>query len=69
MTYSKSARAFINRLITFSFIILVGYFLAKSIYYVNVIGIILALISLIATIYFLYLLAKVQQERKEEEPA
>jgi len=63
MTY----RTFINRLIILGFLVLVGFGLAKSIQYRSMLGIILALISLGATIYFLYLLGKAQQESETEE--
>lgn len=65
MTY----RTFLNRLIILGFMALVGYCLAKSIQTQSVIGIILALTSLGAGIYFLYLLAKAREERKQEETA
>jgi threonine/homoserine/homoserine lactone efflux protein len=62
-------RTFLNRLIILGFMVLVGYSLAKSIYSQSVMGIILALISLGAGIYFLYLLAKVKEESRKKETA
>ena len=46
---------------------LVGFSFAKSIQYGSVIGFILALASLVAAIYFLYLLAKAKEELEAEE--
>jgi hypothetical protein len=48
---------------------LIGFCLARSVYYGSVIGIILALTSLGASIYFLYLLAKAKDENVETEEA
>jgi hypothetical protein len=56
----------INRLIIFSFMVLVGFSLAKAIYHQSVMGIILALVSLGAGVYFLYILAKAKEERESE---
>lgn len=65
MTY----RTFLNRLIILGFMVLVGYCLAKSIQSQSVIGTILALTSLGAGIYFLYLLAKAREVKEQEETA
>ena len=62
MTY----RTFLNRVIILGFLVLVGFGLARSIQYRSMLGIILALISLGAAIYFFYLLAKAQQETQAE---
>ena len=59
----------INRLIIIGFMVLVGYCLAKAIYHQSVMGIILALTSLGAGIYFLYILVKARQEMEAEETA
>src|SRR6266516_2166498 len=59
----------LNRLIILGFMVLVGYSLAKSIYSQSVMGIILALTSLGAGIYFLYLLAKAKEESRQKETA
>jgi hypothetical protein len=56
------SRQFINRLIIFAFMTLVGYGLAKAIYSGSFMGIVLALVALGAGIYFLYLLAKAKEE-------
>ena len=56
------SRQTINQIIIFSFMVLVGFCLAKAIYHSSIMGIILALISLSAGIYFLYLLAKAKEE-------
>ena len=63
------SRQTINRLVIISFIVLVGYCLAKAIYHSSVMGIILALVSLSAGIYFLYILAKAKEEMEAEEAA
>jgi uncharacterized membrane protein len=57
----------INRLIIIGFMVLVGYCLAKAVYHQSVMGIILALTSLGAGIYFLYILAKAREEMEAEE--
>ena len=56
----------LNRLIIFSFMILIGFCLAKAIYHQSIIDIILTLINLGAGIYFLYILAKAKQEMEAE---
>ena len=61
------SRTHINRLIIFIFMILVGYSLAYGIKTQSVIGIILALVSLGAGVYFLYLLAKAREQLKQEQ--
>jgi len=63
------SRTLINRLIIFAFMVLVGYSIAKAIQVQSATGIILALTSLGAGVYFLYLLAKAKQEREQEETA
>jgi hypothetical protein len=65
MTY----RTFINRLIILGFMALVGFCLAKAISVGSFIGILLALVSLGAGIYFLYILAKAKEDMKSEETA
>lgn len=59
----------ISRLVIFAFMVLVGYSIAKAIQSQSVTGILLALISLGAGIYFLYLLAKAKKEQEQEETA
>ena len=61
------SRQTINRLIVIGFMVLVGFCLAKAIYHQSVMGIILALTSLGAGIYFLYILAKAREEMEAEE--
>ena len=51
-----------NRIIIIGFMVLVGFCLAKAIYHQSVMGIILALTSLGAGIYFLYMVAKANEE-------
>ena len=61
------SRELINRIIIIGFMILVGFCLAKAIYHQSVMGIILALTSLGAGIYFLYILAKAKEEMEAEK--
>jgi len=63
------ARQILNRLIIFGFMVMVGFALAMAIYYKSFMGITLALVSLGAGIYFLYILAKARQELEEAEEA
>lgn len=60
------SRQTLNKIIIFSFMVLVGFWLAKAIYHKSVMGTILALISLGAGIYFLYILAKAKEEMEME---
>ena len=54
-------RAFINAALVFVFIVLIGYSVAQSLKYGSFVGFILAMTSLGAVIYFIYLLAKAKQ--------
>lgn len=56
------SREIINRIIIIAFMVLVGFCFAKAIYNRSFIGILLALVSLSAAVYFLYLLAKAKEE-------
>jgi len=56
----------IYRFIALSFTLLVGYSLVRAIQLQSVIAALLALISLSASIYFLYLLAKAKKELEKE---
>ena len=60
------SRSIINRIIILGFMALVGWCLARAIYYESVMGIILAITSFCAGIYFLYLLAKMREELSRE---
>ena len=62
-------REIINRSIIIVFMILVGYALAKAIYFKSFMGIVLALVALGAWLYFLYILVKAKQELEAEEAA
>ena len=55
-------RPFINRIIILGFMVLVGYCLARAIQIGSFMGVVLALTSLGAGVYFLYLLVKAKQE-------
>lgn len=61
------SRETINRIIIIGFMVLVGFCLAKAIYSKSFIGIVLALVSLGAATYFLYILVKARQELETEE--
>jgi len=61
------SRTFLNRLIIFSFMVLVGFCLAKGISSRSMLAVILALTSLAAGVYFLYLLAKAKKESDSKE--
>jgi hypothetical protein len=61
------SRSILNRIIILGFMVLVGFCLARAIYYQSVMGIILAITSLGAAVYFLYLLAKAKEEMQREE--
>lgn len=61
------SRTVLNRFIILVFMALIGLGLAKSIQHGSVIGFILALVSLVAAIYFLFLLAKAREENEKEE--
>lgn len=56
------SRQTLNRLIIIGFMVLVGFCLAKAIYSKSFMGIVLALVSLGAAIYFLYILVKARDE-------
>jgi len=57
-----NARNILNRVLILVFMVLVGFCLARSIYYQSVTGAILAVISLGSGLYFLNLLAKANSE-------
>jgi hypothetical protein len=60
-------RTTLNRVIIIGFMILVGFCLAKAFYSGSFIGIVLALTSLGAGVYFLYLLVKAKEAIEREE--
>jgi hypothetical protein len=66
-TWLMSSRQIINRSIIIGFMILIGFALAKAINNGSFMGILLALVSLGAAVYFLYIVAKAQQEMEEEK--
>ena len=55
-------REITRRSIIIGFFVLIGFALAKAIYYNSFMGITLALVSLVAAIYFLYILSKARRE-------
>jgi hypothetical protein len=61
------SRKSLNRALILGFMVLVGYCLAKSIQVQSVIGIILALTSLGASVYFLYLVVMAKENAEREE--
>jgi uncharacterized membrane protein YhfC len=60
-------RSLVNKLIIIGFMVLVGFCLAKAIYHKSFMGIVLALVSLGAGVYFLYLVVKAKTELETEE--
>ena len=58
-------RTLVNRLVILTFMGLVGYSLAKAIQFKSIIGILLALVSLGAGIYFVYLLIAIRKEQQK----
>lgn len=63
------SRSLLNKIIILGFMVLVGWCLARGIHYRSVMGIILAITSLGAAVYFLYLLASLNEERHQQENA
>jgi len=61
------SRTLLYRSIILGFMVLVGYCLARAIYWKSVMGIMLALVSLGAGVYFLYIMAKARQELLAQE--
>jgi hypothetical protein len=61
------SQTMINRSIILGFMVLVGFSLAKSIYSGSIIGLVLAITSLGAGVYFLYLLARMKEQVEQEE--
>ena len=59
----------IHRALILGFMMLVGFSLAKSIYSGSLIGLCLAVISLCAGVYFLYILAKMKAGMEQEDQA
>ena len=62
-----SSRQLLSRLIIFAFMVLVGFALAMGIYHKSFMGILLALLSLGAGVYFLFIIARARQEMREAE--
>ena len=60
-------RATLSRVIIIGFMILIGFSLARSIYYKSFMGVLLSLVSFAAGIYFLLTVARLKQERDAEE--
>ncbi len=50
------------RILSIVFIVLIGYALAKAFYYGSFLGIMLALVSLCAVIYFFFTLSSIRKE-------
>lgn len=65
-----STRQILSRSIIIGFMVLIGFALAKAIYHGSFMGITLALVSLGAAVYFLFIVAKASQEmaKIEEDP-
>lgn len=59
--------ALINKAIILGFMVMVGYSIAKSIQAGSPLGLVLAIVSLCAGIYFLYLLAQAKKQAEQED--
>ena len=59
--------ALINKAIILGFMVMVGYSIAKSIQVGSPLGLILAIVSLCAGIYFLYLLTQAKEQAEQED--
>ena len=55
-----NTRTIINKTIILSVFVIAGYLLARSFYYGSFIGIVLALVAIVAWTYFLYQLNRLQ---------
>ena len=62
-----NARTIINKAIIFSVFILAGFLLARSLYYGSFIGVICALIGIVAWTMFLYKLSAMEVEKESAE--
>ena len=62
-----NSRTIINRILILSVFVIAGYLLARSFYYGSFIGIVLALLAIVAWSMFLYKLNKMQSENDTEE--
>jgi len=60
-------RNLINKAIILSVFVLAGFLLAQSLYYGSIIGIVCAIIGIIAWTMFLYKLSHLQTENEKEE--
>lgn len=60
-------RATFSKMIVIAFMILIGFSLARSIYYKSIMGVTLSLVSFAAGIYFLLMVARLKQEQDAEE--
>jgi CHASE2 domain-containing sensor protein len=60
-------RTLLNKGIILSVFVLAGWLLARSFYYGSFIGIVLALVAIVAWSYFLYQLHKMQNETEPTE--
>ncbi len=59
----------VSRLLIIAFMIIVGFALAKAFYTGSFLGIILAMVSLVAGIYFIHTLIRARKELEREEAA
>jgi uncharacterized membrane protein len=62
-----NSRTIINKALILSVFVIAGYLLARSFYYGSFIGIVLALVGIVAWSMFLYKLSKMQAESDTEE--
>lgn len=62
-----NSRTIINKALVLSVFVIAGYLLARSLYYGSLIGIVLAIVAIVAWTMFLYNLNKMKDENETEE--
>ena len=61
------SKTILSRALILAFMVLIGYSIARSLQVGSAIGLFLAVVSLGAAVYFLYLLAKAKADLEQEE--
>ena len=62
-----NSRTIINTALVLSVFVIAGYLLARSFYYGSLIGIVLAIVAIVAWTMFLYNLNKMKEDNETEE--
>ena len=62
-----NSRTIINKALVLSVFVIAGYLLARSFYYGSFIGIVLAIVAIVAWTMFLYNLNKMKEDNETEE--